>query len=179
MLTRIPATLLVCLAILLSIFFAATSSAATPDQSMELALRPDQPGSSPPSARSTDKPAGKRQNKSSTSVCARSRVGLPCADLQGKTGGFERFPGNAWAHVPRAQTESVGNERSGPVCTPQGQSSIRLLPLVLRGLVRMGIGPRHGLHRHPRAPGASGSRRIRCPLSVSTELGIALLRARF
>ncbi len=50
MLRRIPATLLVYLAILLALLFVATTSpAATPDQSTEIALKPGMTGGPPPS----------------------------------------------------------------------------------------------------------------------------------
>ena len=57
MLRSIPATPLVCLVISLSILFITTSWAATPDDSMEILLKPNQMSGSPVPAVNEAKPA--------------------------------------------------------------------------------------------------------------------------
>ncbi len=78
MLRRIPAKLLVCLAVLLSTFFVATSWAAAAEQPTELALKPSNTGSSPvpmaDAARSRDR--------------ARSKSAMGCV------------PGPVWGYPP-------------------------------------------------------------------------------
>ncbi len=64
MLRRIPATLLVCLAIMLALLFAATSSAATPDQSTEIAFKPGLTGSPPLPEGTAPKSRGKSEQSS-------------------------------------------------------------------------------------------------------------------
>ena len=73
MLRRIPATLLVYLAILLPTLFVAASWAATPDESMEILLKPSPTSSSPMPAVNEAKPRHAKRTKHAVAYGARTR----------------------------------------------------------------------------------------------------------